>query len=196
MAASISKGRVRRFGVALGACFAVGILTFSVVSRAAGPDGTMSDNLEDTRQEYGPLVDHPLIEGEVVTAIEAVESLPDCADCPRLADSGAGSIDDVAEAYVDGNSGIGFVLKDGTWVTFTPDPRTNAEYVKDWPGDALPPGFAFIELGGLRALAAPGDESNPASISWADGGYLWIFIGYGGSSLDALKATATSMLEA
>lgn len=181
----------------------IGLVGCATADRSPVPRATATVRETVAVSRPGLVIPHPLLEGREVPASAAVAELDACSGCPGFAAEGPGSPAHIVEAYVDDFGGIGFVLDDGTWMTFTPDSRTNKEYIEDWERDedsdrvaGIPPqGFTTIALGDLRAVAHEHQGIEyPASISLTDAGHRWTLVGFGGATLDQLEEIARSML--
>ena len=141
--------------------------------------------------EFGLSSDHPLLDGEQVPSSVALSELE--RRCEACLDRS--SLPEIETAYLDSAGGVGFVLRDGTWVVLTPDGRTSATYVDDVKPLLSEPEspFQLIDLRGVQALSADQSQFGSAGLTWVEEGYLFEVIGPPGARTPSVVTLAESL---
>jgi hypothetical protein len=131
--------------------------------------------------------------GEEISKADLATLTKDCGVC-TLPDEGEASLDAIDRAWSRSDGKVAIDFASGLRLYFTPDSRSNEEYVAD--AASLPKesdAYSFISLRGAEALARVRNDDAPSALLWAEDGRLVEMIGYGGQELADLVATAEEL---
>lgn len=135
----------------------------------------------------------PLGNAPEVSVDEAERILKSCSSCSFPSEGAAGK-ESVAHVWARLDGKVAYDFQDELRVYFTPDIRTNDDYVaatmKDFDGINR---YSVVDVRGGQAIARTESDDAPAALLWIADGYLIEMIGHGGQSLSDLLVASEGL---